>query len=128
MSGAPEGADPCGAAVGCAGWGGDVRRTPSTMTTMITDPIATAHGRGNSPLPRGLAVIDPLVDVPQTWQKLAPGDTDELHFGQVPLVNGALQWVQNFPDAVLPHLGHVISDAAWLIYLPGFRFSANPII
>jgi len=93
---------------------------------MITDPIATAHGRGNGPLPCGLAVTDPLVDVPQTWQKLAPGDTDELQLGQVLPVNGALQWVQNFPDAVLPHLGHVISDAAWLIYLSWLSVQREP--
>jgi len=96
------------------------------MTTMITDPIATAQGRGNVPLPLGLAVMDPLADVPQEWQKLAPGDRDELHFGQVPSVNGALQWVQNFPDAVLPHLGHVISDAVWLIYLPWLSVQREP--
>ena len=96
------------------------------MTTMTTDPRATAHGSGNVSLPRDLAVTAPLADAPQTWQKLAPGDIDELHFGQVPFFNDAPQWVQNSPDAVLPHLGHVISDAVWLIYFPWLLVQREP--
>lgn len=96
------------------------------MTTTIMDPMATAHGSGNVPWLRGLADTDPLVGVPQAWQKLAPADRDELHFGQMPPVSGALQWVQNLPDAVLPHLGHVISDAVGLIYLPWLSVQHEP--
>lgn len=121
MSGAPDAADPCGAASDDAGCDGDEYLTAMTRMRTTIDTAATAHGKGMVPFLSAAPPAGPPEATPHAWQNRAPGDSAVWHWLQLLFPSGVPQWVQNLPEAGLPQLGQFKFGEAWFIADPLMR-------